>query len=403
MASVNGVAIANRGAAHSSGALFLLTQPAKASIVIQPEMGTAVELRSGSAFVVARCGDSASTEEVFEKAHELAQRGLDIISAAGQRPMQIVDAHAEVLLWWREGSRQILRVVSVMPSGIEISMSVTVTGLDGRIVPPVPQPLPTWHPSLRYFRLSQVTDDLTDGFRNAYLAFESILSLQYPRMTFPRRRPGGRPTYEPEGVWLERALRAVDASNPLNQAYVSRTGDCVADFIQDVYSDVRCRVFHAKSGSSVILPHSIVDLRAVRTACANLMRVTQMLITSWLNGRRGGGCLSYYGFEMGYSAVLSDALLTVQGEPRRRGVVSVTVPMRIATALNAPGLLTAIGLFAHPWTLPALRKASVSKAANVLLEYDFPGTLDPSDIDELQFQIGFQLRNSGEPKSIFRS
>jgi hypothetical protein len=403
MAQVNGVAIADRGSAHPSGALFLLAHPAKASIIIQPETGTEVELRSGSAFLVARCGDSGSAEHAFDKAHETAQRALDIISAAGQRPMQIVDAHTEVLLWWREGSRQILRVISVMPTGIEISMSVTVMGADGQIVPSAPQPQPTWHASLRYFRLSQLTDDLTEAFRNAYLAFESILSLRYPRLTFPSRRPGGRLVHEAEGVWLERALRAVDSSNPLNQAYVSRTGDCVTDFIQDVYTDVRCRLFHAKSGSSVILPHSIIDRRSVRAACANLMRVTQMLITSWLSGRRGGGVLTHYGFKMAYGAVLSDALLTVEGEPRSRGISSVAIPMRIATALNAPGLLTAIGCFANPRRLPALRRARVSKAANVLLEYEFPGLLEPNRLDELQFQTGFQLRNSGEPKSIFRS
>ncbi len=395
MARVNGVPIADRRSTHPSGALFLLTQPAKASIVIQPDTGTEVELRSGSSFLVARCGDSASTEQAFDNAHETGQRALDIISAAGQRPMQIVDAHTEVLLWWREGSRQILRVISVMPTGIEISASVTVVGADGKTVPPAPQPQPTWHASLRYFRLSQLTDDLTEAFRNAYLAFESILSLRYPRLTSPRP--------ESEGVWLGRALRAVDSSNPLNQAYVSRTGDCVADFIQDVYTDVRCRLFHAKSGSSVILPHSIVDRRAVRAACANLMRVTQMLITSWLSGRRGGGGLTYYGFEMAYGTVFSDALLTVEGEPRSRGVSAVATPMRIATALNAPGLLTAVGCFASPRRLPALRRARVSKAASVLLGYEFPGQLEPDELDELQFQLGFQLRNSGEPKSIFRS
>jgi hypothetical protein len=121
-------------------------------------------------------------------------------------------------------------------------MSITVIRADGQVVPPTPQQQPTWHESLRYFRLSQLTDDRVEAFRNAYLAFESILTLQYPRHVFPPRRAGGRARYESEGVWLERALRAVDSTNPLNQVFVSRTGDCVQEFIQDVYTtcDVVC-------------------------------------------------------------------------------------------------------------------------------------------------------------------
>lgn len=132
MAQVNGIPLADRESRYPSGALFLLTQPTKASILMQPEAGTEVELRQGSSLVVARCCQNDSAEGTFDRAHETAQRALDIVAAMGQRPMQIVDAYSEVLLWWREGSRQILRVISVLPTGIEISLSVTVTGADGQ-------------------------------------------------------------------------------------------------------------------------------------------------------------------------------------------------------------------------------------------------------------------------------
>jgi hypothetical protein len=35
---------------------------------------------------------------------------------------------------------------------------------------------PKWQESARYFRLSQLTDDLFDSFRNVCLALESILA-----------------------------------------------------------------------------------------------------------------------------------------------------------------------------------------------------------------------------------
>ena len=107
-----------------------------------------------------------------------------------------------------------------------------------------------------------------------------------------------------------------------------------------------------------MLPHSTVDRRAVRPACSNLMGVTQKLITSRLNGRRRGGVLTYQGFALAYGAVLTDSLLTLEGEPRHRGISSVGVPARIATRLNAPGLMTAVACFANPWTSPVIGRAN---------------------------------------------
>ena len=54
-----------------------------------------------------------------------------------------------------------------------------------------------WDESLRYFRLSQATDDLFDAFRNLFLALESILSLKTPQQS-----EGS------ESKWLRRAWGA---------------------------------------------------------------------------------------------------------------------------------------------------------------------------------------------------
>ena len=112
-----------------------------------------------------------------------------------------------------------------------------------------------------------------------------------------------------------------------------------------------------------------------------------MLITSWLGDRRTGGVLTRAGFEKTYGAVLNSALLTVEGQPRSWGISSVTIAMGIATAFNAPAFLSALGCFADPRRLPALRNS--------------PACSSQTQFDELQLQIGFQLRNSGERNSIF--
>lgn len=38
------------------------------------------------------------------------------------------------------------------------------------------------HIGFRYYRLAQSTEDLYDGFRNMYLAFEVLLSSKYPKV-----------------------------------------------------------------------------------------------------------------------------------------------------------------------------------------------------------------------------
>ena len=67
---------------------------------------------------------------------------------------------------------------------------------------PTAYPL-AWHESMRYFRISQITTDMFDAFRNLYLALESLLSHIAP----VRLRPNGRPD-EGEGQWAKRALQA---------------------------------------------------------------------------------------------------------------------------------------------------------------------------------------------------
>lgn len=52
------------------------------------------------------------------------------------------------------------------------------------------------HIGFRYYRLAQSTEDLYDGFRNMYLAFEVLLSSKYPKVRG-----------EQEIEWLERGLR----------------------------------------------------------------------------------------------------------------------------------------------------------------------------------------------------
>ena len=89
-----------------------------------------------------------------------------------------------------------IRLLSIPTQTLHVG-EITVTG-GTPVVPPAPE----WHESARYFRLSQLTDDLLDSFRNIYLALESILDHLAPqRTTSPLER---------EGSWFRRALTEAD-------------------------------------------------------------------------------------------------------------------------------------------------------------------------------------------------
>jgi hypothetical protein len=57
---------------------------------------------------------------------------------------------------------------------------ITVRDQDGNEVPSEPI-RPDYHPALRFYRLSQVTDDLYDSYRNMYLAFEMLISSRFQK------------------------------------------------------------------------------------------------------------------------------------------------------------------------------------------------------------------------------
>jgi hypothetical protein len=114
-------------------------------------------------------------------------------------------------------------------------------------VAPQPEPNPlVWHESFRYFRLSQITDDLFDAYRNAYLALESVLSSIAPQPT----NPAGKVT-EREGDWFKRALIEADKIVPLASVVPSGIADPVQRLFDELYVNMRSAMSHAKSGRRV--------------------------------------------------------------------------------------------------------------------------------------------------------
>ena len=244
-ASVDGMAFFD--GASAGGAFRLSAAAAEDSTEIID--GWTIEVRAKSEIVVARGEGGATYEDARDDALAAANKGLDFLCLRGAMPMAIRHAGSEHMVWWSEDSQSVTRFLSVPTVTLHVG-KVTVTG-GTPIVPPPPE----WQESGRYFRLSQLTDDLFDSFRNLYLALESILDHIAPQRTTP--------PLEREGAWFRRAL--TEAGRIVNLAGHAPKGasDPVEALYDELYLSARNLVFHAKSTRAYLLPHSSPERRAV--------------------------------------------------------------------------------------------------------------------------------------------
>lgn len=260
-----------------AGAVFLTTpdQVGTWSWTTEPFMTVPVDAHrvrivGNQAVFVSLMTGSFGAEDTMAACLELAQRALDLEAAHGEFPLSLRRADEQHIFWWRDAGQIMLRVVITRPLLVSSRASVgpvqrylqstTGTGL-----------LPTWGPGLRFFRLFQLSTDIFDAYRNAFLALEALLDAAIP--------PGApRGDYD----WWKIALTHVPAQYGLDlQHYlVGAAGpDPVTQFLDEQYRASRCALFHAKSTrGAILLPGAVDDRRNVSAALQPLIRVVLGLI-----------------------------------------------------------------------------------------------------------------------------
>ena len=215
--------------------------------------GSAVVLPANAHVAIVRGVDITGYEDGVALAREIANRALDMSLTKGAPPA-FLDHHKQPeVLWWHEAGTTKLRVLST--TGLTMKMTVTgvVTDANGQIVHQLLPPETPWHESMRYYRVSEATNDLFDSFRNLYLAIESLLSTANP----PVIDSAGRP--EREGDWLRSALHEAHTRLDLSSfAPASRKSASNAIF-HDLYGGLRTAIFHAKQATRTWLPQEWRD------------------------------------------------------------------------------------------------------------------------------------------------
>lgn len=264
MAKIGNITIVNKSENFNSGAAFLMQKPSPITSVIKIDENSIVEVEKDNPYVVARTRNLDSHQNAFDYGHQLVQKGLDILSITGQSDLGTRDSIDENLVWWSSNDKITLRVTDTGSSNLNLN----ATGFVGHGVASVEIPFtyPIYHEAYRYFRLSQITDDLFDAYRNMYLAFELLVSSSTPKASG-----------ESEPKWLKRYLQTINR-DILTSTFVG-SSDPIQKFIDEIYTTARCNLFHAKDGENFFSPHGEIQNRqSVVKALGKLTRIFLLLI-----------------------------------------------------------------------------------------------------------------------------
>jgi hypothetical protein len=400
MATLGGVLIAATSSGFDSGAAMLLLQKCSSDEIVRLASGWEVEVRAGSPYVVARTSGLTNATNAFDAGMEAVQEGLDLLSITGKGDFSTKDAFDEHLIWWRQLTGQVLRCVAT--SVITLSASATLMRRDanGNIIPPPPPPTPVYHDALRYFRLSQVSDDLFDSFRSLYLAFELLLAHVAPK------------TENREREWLHRALRQVDALVPLAPAYSSKSGNVVEEIYKDIYQGVRCKIFHAKS-RDYLTPQHAADRAIVSAAYDKLSRIVLLIAEKVLNATRIGGGITFYGFELGAKPLAENSTALVSDNPSpfdKSETIesafsnSIAMDTRHAPELSSPGRIAVLGEVecTKLSSLRAIRRFGLKNSNKLMACWTVEADLMYEGIDLLQGQHNLQMKVTVRPNHPWR-
>ncbi|WP_433959579.1 hypothetical protein [Cytobacillus horneckiae] len=389
---------------YSSGIAFSLLRRHELNEVLDLGNNWELILDSKSSYLILRGNYIVNNlDEFFNICYETVQRGLDILSINGKADISIADGIDEYMIWWAKQNIQYLRIVRVTDFKMGVSTDVTLTDKDGNIIKPNEKPQTRYHESLRYYRLSQITEDLFDSFRNMYLSFESLLSLH------TKRRKS-----EPEGEWLKRALNNIGSLNSLEHLFEGTGGSIVNKFYKQIYINVRCSLFHAKGSTKKLVPQNLEDRKQVAKSLDILTQIVLMLANNLLNTNRENGVITNIGFSnMINDNFKSQKILLSESEKYLSKYedinnsihkMSFSFNAQFSKKLSIPGLSYFVGKISpiNITNVLILNRFSFQVENELFSIHKIDGGLTLDGVNELQFQLGYRLENKNIPKRRFQ-
>lgn len=254
-----------------SGIAYVLSNPSQISkmyTISNNNESWEVEFAKGHSMVIARTSSALIKEKVLTTGFTVIQEALDYLSIQKQTHLFIKNPENECIALFEKNGKLVLQHNATSPFSVRVSVNIEVKDKDGNIKSPAPEKFPIWDSTLRYYRLSQISEDLSEAYRNLYLSFESLLNYIYPWQ-------GG-----PEEKWLRNALNKINLAVDL--AKIAPSGSCpINHIIQTQYKDIRVKLFHAKT--NIILPHNELSPNVIYDAYRELLLLWHEVASKYLD------------------------------------------------------------------------------------------------------------------------
>lgn len=242
---------------HKCGAVFMLRQRPVQDAVVQLG-GWSVEIKHEVRAVAVHGGArSRGFSEAFSVVLEAANNGLDFMSFRGLADVAIRDATDDCLVWWPENGAVVLRANVIHTMTSHHSARVVVHDADGNVVPSSP-PTPLQRDAFRFIRMSRTSEYLHDAYRNMFLALESVISEIHPHAS-------GR-----EAAWFKDALSEADRLEPVSSLAPPGVSDAIDWIYNNMYSDERSGLMHAKAGRQYLLPQETASRASMQESLGRL-------------------------------------------------------------------------------------------------------------------------------------
>lgn len=397
--TVDGIPLGGLGAA---GAAFRLTKPSPVDAEFDRGDGWIARVVEGSAVVVAQGHGCDEYTTAVTSAVEVAHQALDLFSARGRADLTTDSTENFHVACWDESGISVLRVVAITLLRANVGAAEVVVRNAAGAILPQPTPGDVWHQSMRFYRLSQLSEDLFDSLRNVWLALENLLDSVEPQASG-----------ESESQWLKRALQAASAivdlsrylptgsaKQPHNQAY------------QYFYDQLRVSIFHAKGSRGPQLPQDVTGMSDLAERHERLTRLYLDLLDEVTKVRRASGGMTYAGFDLSTPWFDSGSEVCVTDDPApcektdtsispNRGSVLIATAAR-ECALERRGLKLLLAKFAGAdvEAIRAVRRIGHISDGTLKTCETVDVELQVRNVDRFEVQVGLRLKNIGLPRAF---
>jgi len=292
-----GVLLRGANGERKAGAIFELDGEVSSDRLLPLSSGWTVEFRRGSGYVVVHVEKESDPNQALDDGLDAVQQALDLLCVAEHQRLRVENYEREHMVWYKSGGASILRVTSVVCFGVSVRASAKIVWANGSTEAPNLYPMPAWNECFRYYRLAQVSEDPFDAFRNLWLSLELALSVK-----------SAKARGEGEADWIRRVGRILQGSIPKG-AWPSKGPDPVGDLVNSHYTDTRCRLFHAKAGKPRLNPLVTADRGTVVERFGTLLPFVREVLANVAGAPKGGGGLTYQGFQRAMQAAHGDGLI----------------------------------------------------------------------------------------------